>query len=248
VGGDIVDRIAAGIEDEEERKQFLRATGRVTEGEAAYAEIESAIMGMGGAERLSATRRLVDLASAPGFSLQGQTPESLMAALGYYRTEGGTGGEAYTIKAGETVSELAARFDVSQSTIMRRMGITDPSQLRTGATLTTGPDEWQRLPLYMTGGYGGVKMAEEEEARGPADDVQEAIDKIAEMREALDEAMTTPRTVPVMLQFAADLEAMNPVLRPMVERILADLLRNRSVGTTGGAATMRTTASGMRVR
>lgn len=229
----------AGQMTPEAREEFLRGTGMVNWRD----EFIRMIAGMEPEQAVTIARTAGQYFAAGGQDA-GSVVE-MMGRLGYYRALGG-GGTQYTVQAGDTVSGLAAKLGIPQELIMSQLGITNPRQLRAGAAITTGAGGWQRLPLYMTGGYGGVKMAAEEEG-GPAAAIENAIGRIQEMRELLDEVMTEPRTLPLQLELAADLNALGPLLKPIVEQIMHGMQRQTPVGTTGGASTMRL-VGGTRVR
>jgi len=233
VGGDIIDRIAAGIEDEAQRQRFLRETGRVTGGEAAYTDVERLIMGMGEKERITATNRLVEMMSAPGFALTGQTTEGLMHGLGYRRTGGGPG---YTVRAGDTIWGLSRQLGIPQEDLMRQLGITDPRRLQAGAQI--GMESWEAVPAM---------------AGGPTKDAQRAVERMDAMIERLNEqtteigdnlteAIEMERILPIRLTFDAALADIEGPLRPIIENVVKDIMSHTSkpVGT-GGATTRRGT-------
>lgn len=65
-----------------------------------------------------------------------------------YKNGGGTGTMTYTVKSGDTLSEIAERFGVSVSNLQLWNDISDPNRIYAGQTLV----------IYSSGGGGGSKI------------------------------------------------------------------------------------------
>lgn len=196
-GGEALERIAAQIENPEERRRFLETTGRVTGGQRAFEEAAAAIAALPAGERERAAAALAQAMNQPGFGLVGQTPESLMRIAGYAPAVEGGGGR-YVVQPGDTISEISRRLGVSQRMLMAQAGITDPRRLQVGTVL--GGDQWVRLKE-------GIDRVEKQIRTG--------------LNDALDAAFE-PRTMKVSLEFVADLGGLTGPLRDLVESIVSD--------------------------
>ena len=222
---DIYGRVAAQISDPEQRAAFMRSMGMETWRDESFSWLAELPSG----EREAATRRVGE---QMGAGWQPGSVAEFRSGAGYFNAPG-TGRGGHTIKAGDTLSAIAAANNMTVDQLTALNPGVQPRALQIGAGLNLGGSSgWQRIAGtsgpeeqgdagFLAGGAGG-EGGMFDSAITQAQQLQE------EVQEARDLA-TEPMEADLTLRVGADLSALDPMIRSLIQSALD--ARTTPVGT-----------------
>lgn len=200
--GDVYSQIAQLITDESARQQFELGTGLSTTGQGAFQEVAGLIAGMTGDQQVMTAQGLAAFMQSGAFRPD-MTTQDIMGQLGYMSK---TGGQQFTVNAGDTYADLQARYGLNAQQVMNAAGITNSRLLQVG-TYGMGDE-------YTTMSMGKGARDDQDPMRILAENAGKANDEIQRVRDSLDEI--NGYTADIKLKLTADASGLPNVIRELM--------------------------------